>query len=369
MIHKKTFLLISLTVLSLYNQLLAEKNVIQEKVIPTYKAVGKIHYTSEVSPSGAQLYDVPLMIPLGVGNMTPSISIHYNSQDSEQSICGAGWSLSGVSAITREKSNLYFNGNCASIKWNNSDAFSLDNNRLCLYDQKEDMNFYETFTGNIKVVSHSKGDLTSYFEVFYPNGEKAVFGYKNNIYNRLEYPITQRTDQFGNTIEYMWIGNNIQMELSEVRYNGVKINFTYNSDYMDSSSLIKYIGGIAIANRNTLKEITITREGTQIGVYSFKYNLLNNKKMLAELGYHIGSHTQLNPLKFSYGLIGQHEYSMSEGTFTTYFENSKNNSLRMILGHYDPSSSTEGIAVMNNFSSYYHYHQNSTFWYHSRDPF
>ena len=36
---------------------------------------------------------------------------------------------------------------------------------------------YESEQGNIKVKAFLSGDVVKYFEVFYPNGTKGIFGY------------------------------------------------------------------------------------------------------------------------------------------------------------------------------------------------
>jgi RHS repeat-associated protein len=53
-----------------------------------------------VSTSGAATYSVPIFIPPGISGMAPNLSLAYSSQSSD-GILGQGWSLGGLSMISR----------------------------------------------------------------------------------------------------------------------------------------------------------------------------------------------------------------------------------------------------------------------------
>lgn len=91
--------------------------------------VGSINGDLNVSASGALTYSVPIPLPPGRGKLAPQLSLNYNSQ-SGSGIAGYGWSLSGLSAITRCPRTLAQDGEIKAVDFTASDRFCLDGQRL-----------------------------------------------------------------------------------------------------------------------------------------------------------------------------------------------------------------------------------------------
>jgi RHS repeat-associated protein len=82
-----------------------------------------------VTPAGAATYTVPIQVPPGTAGMAPSLSLNYNSQASN-GLMGVGWSLGGLSSITRCPQTVAQDGVPLGITRTNTDRFCLDGQRL-----------------------------------------------------------------------------------------------------------------------------------------------------------------------------------------------------------------------------------------------
>ena len=103
--------------------------------------VGTLAGSFRVDESGGATYAVPLTLPPGRAGVTPPLGLQYNSQGGDGSI-GRGWSLSGLSNITRCRRtreagdfNVTRPGGAVfedfeGITFTDSDAFCLDGQRL-----------------------------------------------------------------------------------------------------------------------------------------------------------------------------------------------------------------------------------------------
>lgn len=70
----------------------------------TTNAVGVTAGALSVDSSGAAIYDLPIFAPPGVGGVEPHLALKYSSNGAN-GLLGVGWSLSGLSMITRGASS------------------------------------------------------------------------------------------------------------------------------------------------------------------------------------------------------------------------------------------------------------------------
>ena len=63
--------------------------------------VGSTMGKFNIDKSGAATYSIPINLPKGRAGLTPNVSLVYSSNNSSDGLLGVGWSLAGLSAITR----------------------------------------------------------------------------------------------------------------------------------------------------------------------------------------------------------------------------------------------------------------------------
>jgi hypothetical protein len=139
-----------------------------EKAIIT--TVGTLAGTFDVDPSGAAVYSIPIAVPPGSAGMTPNLSLNYSSSGGNGTL-GRGWSLGGLSVISRCPQTISQDGNPGRVNLDAKDRFCLDGQRLMAInggvygaDGTEYRTEIESFT---KVVSHggagvSPGSFTAW---------------------------------------------------------------------------------------------------------------------------------------------------------------------------------------------------------------
>jgi len=83
-----------------------------------------------VSQLGAATYTVPIAVPPGTAGMAPALSLSFNSQSSS-GLMGKGWSLGGLSSITRCAQTPGQDGTVlGAVQFDANDRFCLDGQRL-----------------------------------------------------------------------------------------------------------------------------------------------------------------------------------------------------------------------------------------------
>lgn len=341
------------------------QNISTSIEIDTTKEVGKIDINSDVSATGAKTYEVPIDVYPGIRGMEPHLALSYDSHQGN-SIVGTGWRLSGISSIVRNGKDICHDSTTDGIRMNNNDSFWLDGVRLIKTHVSAECIQYESEQGNIKAKGYVTGNVMKYFEVFYPDGHKGVFGFTSNQNNCLVYPVSEYSDLKNNKISYSYTYAHSHYNISNIYYNGVVLEFIYE-DRQDP--ILTYLGGYKVYESKLLKEITCRLADTEISTYRLNHSQGLLSSFLIEI-HHSSDGKSYNPVKFFYGegLTG-YSYDQSETMLLNGYESSDTKMIKTVKGKFDYKSGSEGIAVLPNYNPYWRHHRNGTVFRNRQDRF
>jgi RHS repeat-associated protein len=309
-----------------------------------------------VSSDGAGTYVVPIWTPEGRRGIEPSISLAYNSRN-EKGISGVGWSLRGLSEITRCKRDISRDGYNAAITFSQLDAFCLDGQRLVTYPNAAtgvtggygDANTeYRTEQDRfIRIISGTTDDLgplsfqlqlkdgRTYFYGTTPDsrlegprfksapldlsGTDIVTDFSQRV--RLRWSLAKITDRFGNnlTVQYSITGDptsgsGLEQLLEVIQYTGTEdnslapqrsVNFHYEARPDPSTS---FVSGLQLQIRSRLTEIVLSAPNptNSAPVKSYKLNYqtssASGRSLLNSISECDPRNICLSPTTFSYSV-------------------------------------------------------------------
>jgi hypothetical protein len=243
--------------------------------------VGTLPGRVNVDANGAGTYNIPIDVPEGIKGMQPNISLVYNSQGGNGPL-GMGWSLSGLSSITKTTKTIFSDNAITGIDVK-SDVFQLDGNKLYTKnavtntisvsfngnDRSPDyddmltatvMNqysgllystAYNTYETQIKDYSQintsglipymsldkrlgtgierwsAKSFVPRYFKVIKKNGLTIEYSPKNDVFvindendANYEWPISKITDPNGNFMTFTYLLSEGQEVIKKIEYTG-----------------------------------------------------------------------------------------------------------------------------------------------------
>ena len=324
-------------------------------------AVGSILVQSGVSSTGGKIYTVPIQMVPGY-HLTPEISLVYNSQ-AGNGIAGYGWSLSGISSIEIRNKTLYYeNAQTAALYSDASAVYSLDG--VPIVRSTNLVSGYELATarGNIQIHKHQNSSGTpAYFEVLYPDGSKAVFGYKDNLAGQVTYPLTEYEDIEGNRMTFAYTLNDGAYYIQSISYGkDAKVLFTYSSSRRKDSSPYKnaVAGKVIKRNKLLLKMITVKIGTSVLCKYVFTHEYKDYVNLLKKIDCTSGT-ASLPPVEFEYGV--DIETPVEQPGFTrtpvgllspTAYVKSVEGSLIYRRGKIRSDEVSDGLVVLPNLSNY-----------------
>jgi hypothetical protein len=256
-------------------------------------AVGLSQGKLSADPSGGASYDMPIVVSPGTAGMHPKLSFHYSSGGRNGSL-GVGWSISGISAITRApQTRAQDNGSVHGVDMTLADRYSMDGQRLIAivgtdgYAGTEYRTELNSFT---KVISNgAAGNGPSTFTAWTKSGLIYTFGGANGASyvppgradgTILSWMISKIQDQAGNymTFQYTSEGNlssvNYTMNDAGALASYASVVFTYDATRPDPA--VGYVVGSGISMNQRLSGVTSYYSTSVVRHYDLAYQVSAN---------------------------------------------------------------------------------------------
>lgn len=226
-----------------------------------------------VSSGGAAKYNIPVEVPPGTASMQPNLSLKYNSQG-KNGLLGVGWSLAGLSSISRcqaTEAQDDFNG---GIKLDGDDRFCLDGRRLVAINGTvgADGTEYRTEIDSFaKIISYGQtGSGPAYWKVWTKSGR--IIEYGNTEDSALEaqgndsvlrWSVNKTSDVVGN---YLMVTYSEDATVGEIRPDridyaandsmGTTPDLSVQFSYEDRVDVIsRYVSGSKITTSKRLASV------------------------------------------------------------------------------------------------------------------
>lgn len=287
--------------------------------------LGSINGSFRVDERGEATYSVAILSVAGTAGVAPQISLGYSSGGGD-GIAGQGWSIGGLSMVSRCRQTLSQDGNVAGISLTATDRFCLDGQRLILTSGTYGANgaVYRTEIDSYAVITSHGGTTGNpeYFTVRRKDGSLSYYGNgqgssqsaepgngSNNL--RLGWAIRRFEDNVGNPIKFTYIDDTDGHRISRIDYAyGSNTAASGNSDtyvefvYKDRPDPRNgYVAGYALKNAKRLSAIRTFGNGSELRSYRLLYRAgTNNAKSYVEkLLECVGSHC-LRPTTFTWNL-------------------------------------------------------------------
>lgn len=281
-------------------------NQVYGEIVP-----GSVNGSTSVSLSGSSQYNLPISVPSGTAGMAPKLFLTYDS-NAGSDLLGLGWSLSGLSTISRTNRTTFLDGRPAPIDFDNpedgfnTDGLALDGVRLV--PSPEDKSFFAkaiddqtrvekvSSNGNVYYIGRTKAGLKIYY------GESKNSRIKTKEGKVYKWATSKIEDTFGNWIIIDYLNNNGDWGPSEIFYTlrDEQISNEYDVSELktkafasvkveyskDNTSITKqFLGGNTIEKSHFITSITSTFEKKEYRAYQFNYDKTERfgKRILREI--------------------------------------------------------------------------------------
>ncbi|NOU53197.1 hypothetical protein HG263_22100, partial [Pseudoalteromonas sp. JBTF-M23] len=224
----------------------------------------------------------------GSGGIQPQLGLSYSSSNKRMGAAGIGWSLAGMSSITRcGKSHFYDDlgsDYVRDVQLDSSDAFCVDGQRLIevvggVYRTEQDSFTEYELIGSLASITGFKATTKS--------GETHYYGNLNSSTSAIQYVSSALTDNRAvantwlrssivdtheNTIRYKYTSpiNDINKEalLSSIEYGVTKVELNYQTT---DEPLYGYRFGAPYQRTHVIDSVVISNNSNEIRKYDLTY--------------------------------------------------------------------------------------------------
>lgn len=236
---------------------------------------GSVAGAFSVDPTGSANYVIPIAVPPGVAGVQPDLKLLYSSRGPDSQL-GMGWSLSGLSAITRCPRTFDQDNFPVGVNFDPAtDKFCLDGQRLSVMSggtYGANLSRYRTEIESYHDVASvgSVGGGPQHFVVHDRAGMTYTYGVATGCLIAASnsacvlWPVTRAVDRFGNFISYTYATvSTSEYKLTEIDYGNVngtiagKVTFTYVTTRPDK--YFRFAGNSQTANSGTASLNTTVR--------------------------------------------------------------------------------------------------------------
>lgn len=265
----------------------------------------------EISNNGQATFNLPIAIPSSINNYGPKIDINYVSGQGS-GIAGQGWSINGISKITRINTRFDIDGFIDGVDFDENDKLALDGQRLITKTATywSDGAIYQTeFQSNTKIQQFGTG-TSIYFLVSLPDGSKNWYGNfnGNNATDITSYYIVRSEDTDGNFIVYNYFKPfNESLCLQNIQFSANlnsnltplnQIDFLYKTSNRTETA---YLNGTKIVKKEMLDRITVSTNTLQFKKYQFTYDINpEGYDKLIKFQEFNSNNEGANPIEFEY---------------------------------------------------------------------
>jgi RHS repeat-associated protein len=233
-----------------------------------------------VGADGSAVYNVPLFIPKGTAGMEPKLALVYSSRAGNGSL-GLGWSIAGLSTITRGPATLAQDDVVRGPTYAEDDQYYLDGKRLIPLGNNKYETEVRSFAQITKIGNEwemkTKSNLTMRLKpvltrvgVTYAWGVSKVSDDLKGNYFLVNYDQSGGEQNTGEPLSIVYTGNNgvagLNLESNPNAYN--RIEFEYRSR---PDKQINYVNGQVFKREKLLKGIKMYSEGQLAREYFLFY--------------------------------------------------------------------------------------------------